>query len=56
MRQGGYEVGADDYRRLLDRDDIHIIHCSRTHRLIQDYRVEYGDSLKRGMGGGFHEG
>jgi len=27
MRQGGYEFGTDDYRRLLERDDIHIIHC-----------------------------
>jgi len=31
-------------------------HNSLAHWLIQDYRFEHGDSLKRGMGGGFHEG
>jgi predicted dehydrogenase len=27
QRAGGYEFGTDDYRRLLERDDIHVVHC-----------------------------
>ena len=45
MRQGGYEVGTDDYRRLLDRDDIHIIHCctpNDTHREVVTAAIAAG--------------
>jgi len=45
VRQGGYEIGVDDYRRLLDRDDIHIIHCctpNDMHREVVIAAIEAG--------------
>jgi predicted dehydrogenase len=45
MRQGGYEIGVDDYRRLLERDDIHIIHCctpNHMHRDVVTAAIEAG--------------
>jgi len=45
MRQGGYEMGTDDYRRLLDRDDIHVIHCctpNDMHREVALAAIEAG--------------
>lgn len=44
-RAGGYDLATDDYRRLLDRDDIHIIHCctpNDTHREIVTAAIAAG--------------
>lgn len=35
-RNGGYEFGTDDYRRLLERDDIHVIHCCTPNDMHQE--------------------
>ncbi|UCH33628.1 MAG: Gfo/Idh/MocA family oxidoreductase [Armatimonadota bacterium] len=45
MRQGGYEMCTDDYRGLLERDDIDIIHCctpNDTHRDVVVAAIEAG--------------
>jgi len=44
-RAGGYEIATDDYRRLLERDDIHVIHCctpNDMHREVVTAAVEAG--------------
>jgi predicted dehydrogenase len=35
-RAGGYEFATDDYRRLLEREDIHIIHCCTPNDLHRE--------------------
>jgi len=44
-RQGGFELATSDYRDLLRRDDIHIIHCctpNDMHREVVIAAVEAG--------------
>jgi len=36
-RRFGFEFATTDYRRLLDRDDIHVVHCAAPNHLHRDF-------------------
>ncbi len=40
VEQAGYEFGTTDYRKLLERDDIHIINCCVPNYLHKEMVVD----------------